>query len=100
MPFYVYILVSKQSGAFYIGQTTDLKNRLHLHNAGRVKSTKNRGPWAFLYTTELASRSDAMALERKLKNFKSRKRLLLWIQNHPDNKSSVGPDYYHSFKLN
>ena len=65
MNYYVYILISKSTQGFYIGQTSDLKTRLQFHNANRVKSTKNRGPWTFLYTTKVESRQKALKLERK-----------------------------------
>ncbi|NWG13301.1 MAG: GIY-YIG nuclease family protein, partial [Acidobacteria bacterium] len=35
MPHYVYILQSLADGRYYIGQTSDLQNRLQRHNAGR-----------------------------------------------------------------
>ena len=34
-------------------------------------------------------------MEKKLKNLKSRKRMLQWIKNHLDDKCSVGPEFYH-----
>jgi len=79
MTHFVYILIAQSTGQFYIGQTQDVQQRLHYHNAGRVRSTKNRGPWLLLCTTTVDSRAEAMALERKLKNLKSRTRILNWI---------------------
>lgn len=44
--FYVYILESKSSADhFYVGFTTDLKDRLRRHNAGDVPHTVKSRPW-------------------------------------------------------
>ena len=44
--FYVYILQSINSPeSFYIGSTSDLKQRLKDHNAGRSVHTKKFKPW-------------------------------------------------------
>jgi len=47
--FFVYILISKKDKKRYIGMTSDLNRRLFEHNAGLVKSTKNRTPLELLY---------------------------------------------------
>ena len=84
---------------FYIGQTSDLNNRLIYHNSNRVKSTKLKGPWIYIFSKQLDSLNKALVLERKLKNFKSHKRLVLWIKNHLDFAHSVGPEFYQIFDL-
>ncbi|MBT8191705.1 MAG: GIY-YIG nuclease family protein [Saprospiraceae bacterium] len=99
MKYWVYILISKSSGRFYIGQTSNLDSRLNYHNSNRVKSTKNRGPWSFLFTIQVDSLKAALTLERKLKNLKSRKRLINWVRNHIDDRGSVGPEFYQIFDL-
>ena len=64
----VYILHSKSAGRYYIGQTRDISDRLRRHNSGYEKSTQNGAPWILLCQIEKATRSEAMKLERKLKN--------------------------------
>ena len=81
MQFYVYILSSDVNGQFYIGQTQDIQNRLTKHNKGYVKSTKSKRPWTLLFSYSCDTRSIAMSLEKKLKGFKSRKRVLAWIND-------------------
>jgi len=66
--FYVYILKSSQNNDMYIGSTEDVPKRLSLHNAGRVKSTKAYCPWILLEVREVESRSEAVKLEKFLKN--------------------------------
>ena len=99
MTFYVYILISKSSNQFYTGQTSNLQQRIDYHNSGKVRSTKNKGPWSFLFHTSVDSRAEALRLERKIKNLKSRKRILSWIHKHLDDRSSVGPEFYQIFDL-
>ncbi|MEL6836908.1 MAG: GIY-YIG nuclease family protein [Bacteroidota bacterium] len=95
MPFYTYILISESLQHLYIGQTNNLEQRLARHNQGHVKSTRIRGPWYMLFSIQHSSRAQAMKLERKLKNLKSRKRLLLWIQAHKDDQEAiVSPVFY------
>lgn len=67
MKFFVYILKSLKNNDIYIGSTEDLENRLRLHNAGKVKSTKAYKPWELLEYQEFNSRSDAVKQERFLK---------------------------------
>jgi GIY-YIG catalytic domain len=55
--FYLYILQSKATGRFYIGQTQDVSERVAYHNANYSKSLKNRGPWRLVYTEQYKTRS-------------------------------------------
>ncbi|HWY12530.1 MAG TPA: GIY-YIG nuclease family protein [Bacteroidia bacterium] len=67
--FYTYILYSNTSKRFYIGQCKNIEKRLDFHNAGYVKSTKPYAPWTLIGSIQKPSRSEAMILEKKLKNF-------------------------------
>jgi putative endonuclease len=67
MSYCVYILKSQKNGDIYVGSTADFGNRLKLHNAGRVRSTKAYAPWALLEQRACDSRSEAMRLEKFLK---------------------------------
>ena len=67
MSCWVYILRSEKNGDIYIGSSEDVRNRLTLHNEGRVKSTKAYRPWKLLEQEEFGSRSEAFRRERLLK---------------------------------
>lgn len=67
--FYVYILKSKKDNKNYIGSTKDLRNRVELHNRGRVPSTKDRLPLRLIYYEAYLSEKDARMREQKLKNY-------------------------------
>ncbi|MBI5324981.1 MAG: GIY-YIG nuclease family protein [Ignavibacteriae bacterium] len=68
----VYILKSKSTGKYYIGQTQNLEERLHRHNSGQSKYTKGKGPWNIVYTKGCASRIESLKLEKKLKSYKNK----------------------------
>ena len=63
----VYILFSHIKRRFYVGQTDDVELRLKRHNGGLVRSTKSGIPWKRLWLREVATRSEALKLERKIK---------------------------------
>ena len=50
------------------------------HNAGYEKFTKKGIPWILKCYVEVETRSEAMKLEKKLKNFKSNRRLEAWTE--------------------
>ncbi len=63
-----YIIYSESADRFYIGQCEDLDIRLQQHNAGKTKSIKYGIPWKIVYTEVCKNRSEAIQLERKIKN--------------------------------
>ena len=73
--FYVYVLVSKKDNGFYIGCTSDLRIRIRVHNAGYVKSTKNRLPLELVYYEACLNQSDAFCREKYLKSTYGRRYL-------------------------
>jgi len=71
--FYTYILKSDKSVRHYIGHTSDLKERLNYHNSGRVKATRNKGPWNVEYYETFKTKGEANKREIEIKKKKSRK---------------------------
>ena len=69
---YTYILKSKKNNSYYIGQTSNLKKRLEMHNSGQVKSTKVNRPWKIFYYEKFKTRKEAMKREVQIKSWKSR----------------------------
>ena len=67
MMYYVYILYSETRSRYYVGQTADIDKRLKRHHLGRVPSTKGGVPWRLVLKLEVATRSEAILLERKVK---------------------------------
>jgi len=71
MEHWVYILQSQSTGRYYCGQTRDLPVRLAQHNDPTndlAKTTKRlQGPWNLVWSNQVATGSEAMRLERKIK---------------------------------
>ena len=70
MSHYVYILQSLRDNKYYIGETTDVNERLLFHNSGRQRSTKYRIPFKLILVEEYENRIQALARERQIKNWK------------------------------
>jgi len=70
--FYFYILKSISTSEYYFGCTKDFTKRLALHNAGKVRSTKNGRPWEVVYYEIFEKLSDARKRELQVKKWKSR----------------------------
>lgn len=65
--YYCYILLSAKSHIFYFGSTNDLKERLKLHNVGKVKSTKPHLPWKLVWYCAFETEKQAREFEQYLK---------------------------------
>lgn len=70
--FYIYILQSLKTNNFYIGYTSNIKQRLIYHNGGLNRSTKNKGPWILKYKEEFLTKTEAIKRERFLKKQRNR----------------------------
>ena len=64
---FVYVLFSKTRSRYYVGQITDIDKRLKRHNGGLVPSTKGGIPWELVLQIPVASRSEAIHLEKRIK---------------------------------
>lgn len=64
---YVYVLHSETDGLLYTGCTRDLRQRVMLHNQGKVTSTAGRTPLRLVYYEACTSEGDAFRRERYLK---------------------------------
>ncbi len=79
---WIYILLSLKDKKRYIGYTSDLKNRLKLHNKGKVYSTKYRRPLVLIYTEGCLSEEDARRREKYLKTTGGRRFLAKRLKNY------------------
>jgi putative endonuclease len=71
--FIVYIIYSASADTYYIGQTSNLEERLYRHCNSGSKSTKKAKDWKLVYKEVHESRSASVQREREIKNKKSRK---------------------------
>ena len=71
--FYVYVLQSLSvPEKFYVGYTSDLKLRLHEHNAGTCRHTNRAKPWKIRAYFAFDSKDKAEAFEIYLKSHAGR----------------------------
>jgi len=78
--FFVYVLQSLKDFSFYIGQCEDLDYRLSKHADGKSKYTSSKLPLRMVYFEAFDTRSEAIKLEKEIKNKKSRKYIEWLIQ--------------------
>lgn len=81
MYYYVYVLRSDKDNNFYVGYTSDLKQRVNQHNEGKVVSTKNRMPLRLVYFEGCLNQQDATKREKYLKTAWGKK----YIKNRLNN---------------
>lgn len=78
MIWHVY-LVRCADGTFYCGITRDLERRLAQHNgrlSGGAIYTRSRRPVALMAATTVASRSEALKMEARLKKLRPENKLI------------------------
>ena len=67
--YYVYLIESDHiPGRRYVGSTSDLRHRLHDHNAGKSPYTAKYKPWRLVTYIAFSSRKKAEEFERYLKS--------------------------------
>jgi putative endonuclease len=67
--YYVYLIESLSAeDKRYMGMTTDLKQRIEQHNAGRSSHTSKFKPWKLTTYVAFTDRAKAEAFERYLKS--------------------------------
>jgi len=78
MNFYLYILRSETQETYYVGASNDPARRLHFHNTDDRRSHTSRyRPWEIVYQHKFPTKEDALAAERKVKSWKSKKMIRL-----------------------
>ncbi len=93
MNFVVYVIKNNETDKIYIGQTSDLENRLRRHNkelpskkSAFTHKNSGNGRWEVVYQENFSGRSGAMKREKELKSFRGRE----FIKNYISAHSSVG----------
>ena len=81
--FHVYILRSQKDNTFYIGYTSDLKNRIQEHNSGKTKSIAAKIPFSLVYCETYRNKTIAIKRETQLKKNRSEKMKII-IRIFPD----------------
>ena len=82
MFYYIYVLQSEKDNMFYTGYTNNLKERIKLHNEGKVSSTKNRMPLKIAYFEGCLNQQDATHREKYLKTSWGKRYLKERLKNY------------------
>jgi len=81
--FHVYIIFSASLNKYYVGHTGDtIEERLRKHNSNHNGFTGGLSDWKLVYTECFATKTEAYAKERLIKNWKSRKKIEALIHNN------------------
>ena len=73
--FYVYAIFNRKHSKLYIGQTSNLVERIKLHNSGLFANSYTSrfdGEWCLIYKEEVLNRSKAIYREKQLKSYRGR----------------------------
>ena len=76
---FVYILKSNRS-RHYIGFTSNLEERIKKHNAKHRGFTGTSESWKIIIYKKLATKAEAIQLERKLKFYKNYRRATAYLK--------------------
>jgi putative endonuclease len=69
---FTYIIESETTQKWYYGSTSDLTQRLENHNNGLTISTRNRGPWRFIFVRPFETKKEAAEFEQYLKKTRNK----------------------------
>ena len=70
---FTYIIESKKNGGWYYGHSSDLDRRLHEHNSGQNRYTKEKGPWILIFARGYNDKSGASNFEQYLKKTRNKR---------------------------
>jgi len=79
--YHTYILFSEFTDKYYIGQTTNILERLQKHNSKNKGFTNQADDWGIVYRKSFDTRAEALSHEKQIKKWKSRKMILKLIEN-------------------
>ena len=85
MTFYLYILQSEIKESYYTGMSNNPEGRCYFHNTDdRNNYTKRYRPWKIAYKHAFDKKERALAAERKVKSWKSKKMIRLLVKGEID----------------
>lgn len=78
----IYAIYNREYCKIYIGQTSDLNNRLISHNTRAFKqcyTSRFPGEWLLIYSEPATTRKEAINREKQLKSYRGREFLKKYI---------------------
>ena len=80
MIYTVYVLYSRVHDQIYVGQTSNLIQRIHSHNTYGKDWTRKYRPWQVIYCEYFDQRPEARKRERQLKSALARRIIRIKIE--------------------
>ena len=84
--YFVYVLLSKKDGEFYIGFSDSIERRYSAHCRGEVVSTRNRRPIDLIFYEMYLNKGDALRRESYFKSSKGKTTLRQLIREYLNKK--------------
>lgn len=84
MNYFLYILRSEKRETYYTGSSDDPVNRCFFHNNQSKGYTIRDRPWKLVYRHGFETKQAALAAERKVKSWKSKKMIRLLVEGEID----------------
>lgn len=84
MKYFLYILQSEIKETYYIGASDDPEKRCFFHNRDSKGYTQRYRPWKIIYIHPFDTKEEALAAERKVKGWKSKKMIRYLIDGKID----------------
>ena len=82
MYYFVYILFSDSLNRYYIGSTKDIAKRIEVHLWNHQGFTSKAKDWQLRYQEVFETKTEALAREKHIKRWKSRKMIEKLISNN------------------
>ena len=79
--FYTYILFSAAVNKYYVGASENPEERLKKHNAKNKGFTNQANDWQIVFLKSFETKSEALAYEKQIKNWKSAIKIQKLISN-------------------
>lgn len=80
--YFVYVIYNKKNDKIYIGQTSNLEERLAIHNSHEFRgsfTSRFDGEWILIYSERAENRQSAIKREKELKSYKGREYIKKFI---------------------
>ena len=92
----VYMIYSEQLDTYYIGETSDLNNRIEEHKNNFYKNsfTSRANDWKLFYKIDCETKKQAIRIEKHIKNMKSNV-YIHNLKNFPDIAAKLKDKYIH-----
>ena len=65
--YWIYILKSKSTNDYVVGQTTDFESKINVHKSGNEENTDSVSDWHLVYSKKYTDQTEAQKIEGFIK---------------------------------